>query len=499
MQIGRMPPPPAALTAPRDFVVLYVNGRRHEVRGDPAWLMLSDYLRYEQRLTGTKVVCAEGDCGACTVLVGRPTSTPPWRFVPVNSCVALVAQLDGCHIITIEGVAEDGELHEVQRAVVENHGSQCGFCTPGIVMAMLGHFEHHADAPASAKAVQNHLTGNLCRCTGYQPILDAAEDVSPARLRSVVARHHSPAVAADLTAVRARAVHLDSDLGVFVAPTCAADVVQARASSPSARLIAGNTDLGVLVNKGKLWPAGTTRSAISLHLADDLLGVAVVGGAIVVGGAATLTELERAAEGAIPELARLLHVFASPQIKAIGTLAGNVANGSPIGDTLPALLALDAELELLGPTGVRRVPLSQFYRGYKDMDLGPDELVFRIHIPIPSPASAFRADKVCQRKDLDISFVGAAYRLDLDGGVIQSARVAYGGVAATAYRLTDVEMALVGVRIDDAPALERVAGLIEAHVSPRSDVRGSAEARRLLSGNLFRRFAAGLRAREATR
>ena len=478
----------------REHAVLYVNGERHAVPAASALQTVSDWLRYDLRLTGTKVVCAEGDCGACTVLVGRPGEEPgPWRFLPVNCCITAVAQLDGAHLITIEGVAGPDGLHEVQRAMVDHHGSQCGFCTPGFVMALLGHFEHHPDVRADEKSLKNHLTGNLCRCTGYQPILDAGCAVRPDHLESVSARHHSEAIATDLLAVRAEPLRLDVDGGRYEAPSSLSALLAARAAAPEARLISGNTDLGVLVNKGKLWPPGERRHAISLHLVPELAGIEDRGDRLTVRARATLSGLERAATGRIDELARLLRVFASPQIKNICTLVGNVANGSPIGDTIPSLVALGAELELQSVRGVRRLPIDQFYKGYKVFDLAPDEVLTSIDLPIPAASDRFRATKVCQRKDLDISYVGAAYKLAIEAGHIASARVAYGGVAATVIRLPEVEARLVGLPVGDRRGFEAAARAVEAAIEPRSDVRGSLDGRRILSGNLLRRFGAELR------
>ena len=469
----------------RNAVQLYLNGRRVEASGDAAFLTLSDWLRDERRLTGTKVVCAEGDCGACTVLLGRPDGDRHWRFDPVNACILGLAQLDGTHVVTIESVATPDGLHPLQAALRDNHASQCGFCTPGFVMALLGHFEHHGTCtPREAK---NHTTGNLCRCTGYQTIVDAA--VAVREPPPVVPRYHTNAVAQELVAVRSEPLELHSSThGRVHAPSDLAQLLALRAAHPDARLVAGNTDLGVVVNKGTLWPPGSPRHAIVTAKVPELCGVRWDGDVVVVGANATLGEVERAVYDRIPELSRLLRVFASPQIKAVATLVGNVANGSPIGDTLPALLALDAEVQIQSVTGSRVLPLSELYVGYRNLALDRSELLTAVRIPAPVPNTLFSAVKVCQRKDLDISFVGAAFRLERDDvGRITDARVAYGGVGPTAARLPAIEALLVGQRVEDS--VDVVATAIEAEITPRSDVRGSAEGRRVLAGNLYRRFA----------
>lgn len=474
---------------PREHIVLYLNGKRHEIRGDQALRPITDYLRYVKRLTGTKVVCAEGDCGACTILIARANGDRPWQFEPVNACIIQPAQLDGAHILTIEALANGSEPHEVQRAMTDCHGSQCGFCTPGFVMAMMGHFERHPNEPATEKAVKNHLTGNLCRCTGYLPILDATVAVRPGVSPTLTERYHSKAIEEDLLASTATAVELTGEQGTLFAPRTVDELLALRAAHPTAKLIAGNTDLGVLFNKGKWWPAGDRAAAISLSNISSLRSITTTPHSIRVGALSTLAEIERACEGRVDELARLLRVFASPQIKGMATLVGNVANGSPIGDTIPALFALNAKLLLQRVGEQRWVPIREFYRGYKVFDLLADEVITAIEFDTVDPmVEHFRAYKVCQRKDLDISFVSAAYRLRLTGATVVSSELVYGGVGPTVVSLEDSQKLFTGAAINDRAAMERVAQSIESEVSPRSDVRGSELARRILAANMFRRL-----------
>jgi xanthine dehydrogenase small subunit len=478
------------MNSTRDNVVFYLNGVRHDVRGDQAIAPVSDYLRYARRLTGTKIVCAEGDCGACTLLLARPTGDRPWRFEPVNSCVIATAQLDGAHLLTIEAVADGTAAHEVQRAMTECHGSQCGFCTPGFVMAMLGHFEHHADDVdfASEKSIKNHLTGNLCRCTGYLPIVEAGRSVKPGVSPRLTERYHSDAIVSELERATAASLTITAERGTLYAPRSLQQLLSLRAEHPSARLIAGNTDLGVLFNKGKWWPAGDRCEAISLNGVHELARSEVSSTHITVGALVTLGELERLCTTRVDELALMLRVFASPQIKSMATLVGNIANGSPIGDTIPALFALNAELELMSTKGSRWIPISDYYLGYKQFALRADELIARVRFERPAHNQLFRSYKVCQRKDLDISFVSSAYRLTLDRETITHAQVVYGGVGPTVLALRAVEAQLVGQSLTDVSAMEHIAQAIEQQVAPRTDVRGSDQARRILAGNLFRRF-----------
>ena len=464
--------------------MLYVNGRRHEVRGDAAFMMLADFLRYEMQLTGTKIVCAEGDCGACTVLRSRGK-----EFIAQNSCIATVAQLDCVHVLTVESLADKGELHEVQKAMMSCNGSQCGFCTPGFTMAMAGYFENRKEPQLDPNKIKNQLTGNLCRCTGYQPIIEAGMSVKPGKNTSLAKRYHSAAIDREFAKARKIPVQIESARGMFLAPTKVAGLAAAKAKYKNIKVLSGGTDLGVLINKGKLFPPGEKMAWLSLHMAPELANITCKKNVVSIGATATLHEVERALETKLPEFSRMLRIFASPQIKNAATLVGNIANGSPIGDTLPALAVLDAELKLQSKNGSRWVSITKFYRGYKVFDLKPGELITEVRFTLPKKGSYFKLYKVSQRKDLDISFVSSAYLIEVERGKVVKACIAYGGVAGTVVRLPKIEKQLLGANWSLA-TLEAAAEAVSKQVSPRSDVRGSAGARSILTKNLFRKFSA---------
>jgi xanthine dehydrogenase small subunit len=334
----------------RNAALLYINGRKHEVRGPQAFWMLADYLRYECQLTGTKIVCAEGDCGACTVM--RAFSIPgktTLQFEPINSCITLVAQMDGSNLVTIEGLKQNGALAEIQTAMVKEQGGQCGYCTPGFVMALAGLFESRgaSGGPLTEKKVQNALTGNLCRCTGYQPITDAALAVDPRKNEPLSKRYGLPKIKKELAKAVRESLHIEADGKIFFAPVKMKQAVAFKSKNREARLISASTDLGVQINKGKINP----DSHLSLHLVAEAYGIGKQGRTVTVGARATLSELRRFSKPSFPELARYLDIFASPQIKNIATLIGNAANASPIGDTIPFLFATDAQVLIQGPRG----------------------------------------------------------------------------------------------------------------------------------------------------
>jgi xanthine dehydrogenase small subunit len=479
------------VTALRDHLVLWVNGVRREFRGAEAFLTASDFLRDRLGLVGTKVVCAEGDCGACTVLVARPEDG---RHLPIDSCIRFMFQLDGCHVVTVEGLAEAGRLAPVQQAMVDCHGSQCGFCTPGFVMTLAG---ARATPPGRPVDWPTELAGNLCRCTGYVPIVEAAERAA-AESGWLERRYPEAAWRDEAARLRRDALDLHGPDGRrVIAPVTLAAALEARAACPEARPVAGATDLGVQWNKGRL----TAATWLDLSRVDGLGGVAVEtrGGeaTLVAGALATWTECLDACAATCPEFARILEVFGGPQIRHVGTLGGNIVNGSPIADSLPFLFVADAELELASVRGRRRVPITGFYRGYKQLDLRPDELLVGVRVPLPAADEVLRLVKVSRRLDLDISTLTAAVRLRLDGDTIAAAAIALGGVGPVVLRLRDTEAWLVGRPFTERTC--RQAGdRMAAEIAPLSDVRGSAAYRRQLARTvLVKVFLEHARGREA--
>lgn len=475
----------------RDYALLYINGRRFEIRGEKAGKMLADFLREDIFLTGTKIVCAEGDCGACTVLRRFPLGVSkerPTSFEPINACITTVAQMDGSHLITVEALAEPDKLHPVQKAMVECHGSQCGFCTPGFVMALAGLVDRRLDeknlGPITEKEAKNHLTGNLCRCTGYRPILDAACSIDLEACHPLARRYHTPAIEKELVKASKTALEINSEKFSFFAPVSEKEAAAFLSKEKSARIIAAGTDLGVLVNKGKT----RLEKCLSLHLIPSLYEIET-SKTLTVGARVTLSLLRRAVQKSIPELASFLDLFASPQIKNVATLVGNAVNASPIADTIPFLLAMEAKLVLLSSKGRKELPIERFYLGYKKLALKPGEIVLGISIPLLQKGERLRLRKVSQRKDLDISAVTAAFVLRTKGDKIEKARIALGGVAATPLRLPKTEAALEGESLSPTASHEALA-ILQKEIKPLSDLRGSAGFRRVVAENLLGEFLA---------
>jgi xanthine dehydrogenase small subunit len=476
----------------RDHLVLFVNGKRREVHGSDCFLSLSDFLRYRLGLTGTKIVCSEGDCGSCTVLVGR-TNGGSINYLPIDSCIRFMFQLDGSHVLTIEGLAgasKNGNLTSIQQAMVDCHGSQCGFCTPGFVMAMTGTCEENNIRQLTEEDWRHALTGNLCRCTGYTPILKAAmlaadeNCVKPGGL-------YPPAVK-DAETLAEDTLDLHGELGGVqrraFCPVSLDEAVAFRRDQPQVKVVAGATDVGVQLNKRAIEPT----VFLDLNRVAELEGAEIVasddGAQMIVSGArSTWTEVSALCQEAVPEFAEIISIFGSPQIRHVGTIGGNIINASPIADSLPFLMVMEAELEFAGSAGRRTVNINEFYKGYKKFDLRPDELLAKVHIPLPASDDLLRLCKVSRRRDLDIATFTAAIRMRLDGDTIAETALAYGAVGPTIIRLRRTEGFLV-----DRPFVEetmRQAGDVAAEeIMPISDVRGSRDYRYQLARNVLLKF-----------
>ncbi len=469
----------------RDRVFFFLNGERQEVGGARAGWMLADYLRRERALTGTKIVCAEGDCGACTVLRYFPLNSA--QFVPINACITTVAQMDGSALVTVDRLAETHALTPVQCAMRDAHASQCGFCTPGIVMALTGLVEERLrdGRPITERSAKNALTGNLCRCTGYEPIISAALAIDLNQCESLEERFLTPRVRRELRAVVSEPLRIRSEEFRFWAPLNVREAVAHLKRTKLARPIAAGTDLGVVHNKRKL----RLNEVVSLHLVRELYALKVAGTRVRVGARVTLADLREALKGRIPEFARYLDLFASPQIKNSATLVGNLCNASPIADTPPFLLVAGAIVHVAGARGGRRVAIEDFFLGYRKTALRAGELVTAVEFEVPTKTERLALYKVSQRKDLDIASVNAAFRARWNraGTGLLDVRIAMGGVAATPIRLPKTERALRVARLD-ADARAGALRALESEMSPLSDLRGSAAFRRVIAENLVRRF-----------
>jgi xanthine dehydrogenase small subunit len=444
----------------RDHILFAINGREHRVGGREIFTTLANWLRYSIGATGTKIVCEEGDCGACTVLIRR---SPKEEFVPVNSCILSLCQLDGASIVTVEGI----RMNAVQQAMIAHHGAQCGYCTPGFVVAMCGMFE--TCDRATEKQVRDALTGNLCRCTGYEPIIKSALAIDGQAMPKM--RDVYPDVPDARDAVR---------IENFFAATTIEDAARFKSENPGCTILQGGTDVGVWINKR----AFKAPAMLSLQKIGELNILSVKGSGMLVGANVTLSAFEEFVRERIPELYRILNIFGSTQIRSAGTLIGNIANGSPIGDTLPYLFVTDAQLELTSTSGTRAVPINTFYLGYKQFDLRPDEIITRVYVPIVE--DTVKLYKVSRRKDLDISAFTAAIRVRMNGR-IEDVRIAYGGVAPTVIRLPKTEAFLQG-KSPSRDVFEQAGELARSEVKPISDVRGSADYRLQLAENILSKF-----------
>lgn len=473
---------PARHDGTSDQVVFYLNGGRVSAHGADVFLTLADFLRTRVGATGTKIVCEEGDCGACSVLYGRLSDEGRVRYEPINSCIQFVHQAAGVHVVTVEGLRREGVLHPVQQAMIDSHGAQCGYCTPGFVVTMCAMYER--DGVTDEKTVRDALTGNLCRCTGYEPIIKAALAVAPESVKKLedvypLDRSSVRGTSGDSLLVR----HGDR---TFFAPRTVEEAVAFKVQNPGTVIVQGATDIAVTRNKRGIEP----KTVMTLTRIRDLDAVEIDERLLTVGANVTLTRLESLFRERQPEFFRILELFGAPQIRNAGTLAGNIANASPIADTVPFLYVMEAQLELTGPGGARRIAVDSFYRGYKQLDLAPDEIITRVFVPLPEAEATgdlLRLFKVSKRRNLDIATVTAAIRLQMAGGLIRNAKIAFGGVGPIVMRLRETESFLAG-KAADYESLRAAGSVARAEITPISDVRGSAEFRQQLTENIFLKF-----------
>jgi xanthine dehydrogenase small subunit len=478
-----------------------LNGQRIDVDGVAPQTTLLEYLRDERRLTGTKEGCAEGDCGACTVVVAeRAGDALSWKAI--NACIRLLPSLDGKAVFTVESLESgSGKLHPVQQALVESHASQCGFCTPGFAMSLFGLYKN-ARAP-SRETIHDALSGNLCRCTGYRPIIDAAEQMYAL---PALEGWRAPGIAHDGSRIVTHDdERLASQLAMFArddafeyahagrrwtAPRSLDALARARAERPNARIVAGMTDVALWVTK----ELRDLDDIIYVGDVDELSTIRETDDCIDIGATVTLTDALPALDRTFPELREAWQRFASVPIRNSATLAGNVANGSPIGDSMPVLLALDArvvqrsgEAASVGGSCEREVALDAFYPGYRKTALAAGEFVAAVRIPRRPDQLLLRAYKISKRYDQDISAVFVCFALSIVDQRIRTARIGCGGVAATPVRARKTEALLEGSTWDDALA-ERAARALREEFAPIDDMRASAGYRRTVLANLMRRF-----------
>jgi xanthine dehydrogenase small subunit len=458
-----------------------LDGVVRELDGVDPTLTVLRWLREVERRTGTKEGCAEGDCGACTVVLVE-LAGGELRYRAVNACLLFLPALDGRALLTVEGLCRgEAPLHPVQSAMVECHASQCGFCTPGFVMSLAALYE--SEPAPSRQRLDEVLAGNLCRCTGYRPIVEAARLAWSRGGRSRLADQQAQLRAALEAIARAEPLELTFQGRRWWAPRTLDEAARLAAAHPAAHLLAGATDAGLWVTKQRR----SLDAVISLAAVEELRRVEVTASHVEVGAAASYTEALLPLEAEHPALGALLRRIGSLQIRNAGTLGGNLANASPIGDTAPALLALDATVVARHGAETRELPLEAFFTGYRRTALRPGELLTRIRVPRRTPGLELRAYKVAKRFDQDIATVCGAFAVALEDGRVRHARVAFGGVAATPVRLVTCEQALVG-RPWTLATVEAALPALEAALTPLSDFRGSADYRRRVAGNLLRKF-----------
>jgi len=473
------------------------RGTIHEVSDAAPTRTVLDWLREDARCTGTKEGCNEGDCGACTVVIGEAaapgdaSAVRGLRLKTVNACIQFLPTLDGKALFTVEDLKAigAGALHPVQQAMVDCHGSQCGFCTPGFVMSLWSAYERHSACATqpSRQQLADELSGNLCRCTGYRPILDAGQRMFDL---PAVALDTAPVVEA-LEGLRcpgsfSYAPPAGTGGDRFDAPTTLAELATLREQRPQAQLLAGCTDIGLWVNK----QFRALGDILYLGEVDELKIVSERDGELYIGAGASLEAGWSALAQRFPDLIDVWLRFASPPIRNAGTMGGNVANGSPIGDCAPVLMALDAQIELRKGTQVRRLPLHAFYLDYMKNRMEPGEFVQGLAVPLAVRSRQVRAYKISKRFDCDISAVCAALSIELDGGdvtTVRLVRLVYGGMAATVKRSTLAEDALVGQPWNQA-SVDKAKVALAQDFKPLTDMRASAAYRLQVAQNLLQRF-----------
>jgi xanthine dehydrogenase small subunit len=465
----------------RDRIRFYLNGdlvERKDVAPDETFL---DFLRLGRRLRGTKEGCAEGDCGACTVLVGR-LDGDGLVYEAVNACIRFTGSLDGTHVVTVEHLAcANGRLHPVQQAMVDFHGSQCGFCTPGFVMSLYGLWLTNPNP--SMREIEMALQGNLCRCTGYAPIIRAAQSISN------YGQAAEDALNAERDAIRARLkalqdgqrVEVRSVGGVLIVPSNADDLASVLAEHPKATIVAGSTDVGLWVTK---FMRDISPVVFIGHLMRE---ISISADTVTFGAGVSYTQAFDIIAEHIPQMRELWERIGGAQVRNMGTIGGNIANGSPIGDSPPPLIALGASITLRKGGERRVVKLEDFFIAYGKQDRAEGEFVESVTVPLPKADDFFAAYKISKRREEDITAVLGAFRVRVEAGMVAEAVIAYGGMAATPKRAKAVEVALVG-KPWAMETIEAALPAFEDDFQPLTDWRASADYRMLAAKNLLRRF-----------
>ncbi len=477
----------------RNYLLIYVNGRRYQISGEKCFQSLSDYLRHELGLVGTKVVCAEGDCGSCTLLIGR-ICNGEIKYESFDSCIHYLYQLDCTHVITVEGLKRDNQIHPVQQAMVDAMGSQCGYCTPGFVMSIAAMLETRESL--TRLSVQDGLTGNLCRCTGYEQIIEAA--ISLKRLITVSSglnppskRFNKKVMVEDFKKHASKPLLCEyvqkwngttNSARIFV-PCNLKEAIEFKQKYKKVTVVAGGTDISVQINKHYIEP----KCVMSLTNLKKLDFIELKNRQVKIGASVTWTKLAEFCHQHLRELSEIISLFASRQIRNAGTLAGNIANASPIADSLPFLHVIDAEIELSGYKGKRWININKFYHSYKKTEMRPSELITSIRWNLPERSEILKLYKVSKRKDLDISTFTAGILLKVKNGKVKKARLAYGGVGPIVLRLPETESFIENKPVSKS-VFQQAGRIASNEISPISDVRASTSYRKQLAENILLKF-----------
>ncbi|MGF6176294.1 xanthine dehydrogenase small subunit [Ensifer sp. 4252] len=468
----------------RNTIRFLLNHRLVELSDVSAVQTLLDFLRIDRNLRGTKEGCAEGDCGACTVLVGRLLGGQ-LKYESVNACIRFVGSLDGCHLVTVDSLATPGgPLHPVQQAMVQTHASQCGFCTPGFVMSLYGLWMENPKP--SVAEIEKALQGNLCRCTGYAAIIRAAEAISTiGDLGKDPLFAERDRIAGELAALQdGRRVVIGEGAELFMLPASVDDFADVLEANPKATIVAGSTDVGLWVTKFMR----DIAPVVHLTHLEELRRISVDDKGVMLGAGVSYAEAYPVITEHFPQLRELWDRIGGQQVRNMGTVGGNIANGSPIGDTPPALIALGASVALRKGARRRTVALEDFFIAYGKQDREPGEFVEAVHIPFLEADTSFAVYKITKRLDEDITAVCGAFRLTFDAaGDVADAVIAFGGMAGTPKRATHVEAALKGKAWCEA-TVEQAIAAFDQDFTPLTDWRASAEYRQLVAKNLLRRF-----------